>query len=84
VAAFCFGSRFADPTLDKDFVAYVWFDALTNYISFAGYTVGEADSFPYNSNAARPGWTAIKNLLANFSANPRSGRRTALDLKCMR
>src|SRR5205807_4056398 len=22
---------------DKDFVTYVWFDALTNYISFAGY-----------------------------------------------
>ena len=22
---------------DKDFVNYVWFDALTNYISFAGY-----------------------------------------------
>jgi methionyl-tRNA synthetase len=36
---------------DKDFVTYVWFDALTNYISFAGYdpTVGEADSFPYNA-----------------------------------
>jgi methionyl-tRNA synthetase len=34
---------------DKNFVTYVWFDALTNYISFAGYTVGEADSFPYNS-----------------------------------
>jgi len=37
---------------DKDFVTYVWFDALTNYISFAGYTVGEADSFPYNSQSA--------------------------------
>jgi methionyl-tRNA synthetase len=36
---------------DKNFVTYVWFDALTNYISFAGYdpTVGEADSFPYSS-----------------------------------
>jgi methionyl-tRNA synthetase len=36
---------------DKDFVTYVWFDALTNYISFAGYdpTIGEADSFPYNA-----------------------------------
>jgi methionyl-tRNA synthetase len=36
---------------DKDFVTYVWFDALTNYISFAGYdpTVREADSFPYNA-----------------------------------
>ena len=36
---------------DKDFVTYVWFDALTNYISFSGYdpTVGEGDSFPYKS-----------------------------------
>ena len=36
---------------DKDFVTYVWFDALTNYISFAGYdpTVREADNFPYNA-----------------------------------
>jgi methionyl-tRNA synthetase len=25
---------------DKDFVNYVWFDALTNYISFAGYDPG--------------------------------------------
>jgi methionyl-tRNA synthetase len=24
-------------SFDKDFVTYVWFDALTNYISFAGY-----------------------------------------------
>ena len=36
---------------DKDFVTYVWFDALTNYISFSGYdsTAGEADSSLYNS-----------------------------------
>ena len=26
-----------EPPFDKDFVTYVWFDALTNYISFAGY-----------------------------------------------
>ncbi len=26
---------------DKDFVTYVWFDALTNYISFAGYDPAE-------------------------------------------
>jgi len=38
---------------EKDFVTYVWFDALTNYISFAGYdpTVGEADSFPYKAQS---------------------------------
>src|SRR5437867_3606321 len=47
---------------DKDFVTYVWFDALTNYISFAGYTVGEADSFPYNAqpSAFRDKWPALQ------------------------
>ena len=49
---------------DKDFVTYVWFDALTNYISFAGYdpTVGEADSFPYNAQPVefRDKWPALQ------------------------
>ncbi len=49
---------------DKDFVTYVWFDALTNYISFAGYdpTVGEADSFPYNAQSLefRDRWPALQ------------------------
>jgi len=47
---------------DKDFVTYVWFDALTNYISFAGYTVGEADSFLYNSQPStfRDKWPALQ------------------------
>jgi methionyl-tRNA synthetase len=49
---------------DKDFVTYVWFDALTNYISFAGYdpTVGEADSFPYNAQPLefRDKWPALQ------------------------
>jgi methionyl-tRNA synthetase len=49
---------------DKDFVTYVWFDALTNYISFAGYepTVGEADSFPYNAQPLefRDRWPALQ------------------------
>jgi methionyl-tRNA synthetase len=57
---------------DKDFVTYVWFDALTNYISFAGYdpTVGEADSFPYNAQSLefRDKWPALqiigKDILA--------------------
>ncbi len=31
---------------DKDFVTYVWFDALINYISFAGYWKGEE---PHNA-----------------------------------
>ena len=49
---------------DKDFVTYVWFDALTNYISFAGYdpTLGEADSFPYNAQPSnfRDKWPALQ------------------------
>ena len=49
---------------DKDFVTYVWFDALTNYISFSGYnpTVGEADSFPYNAQPLefRDKWPALQ------------------------
>src|SRR5207249_2816511 len=28
---------------DKDFVTYVWFDALTNYISFAGYDPSQSN-----------------------------------------
>jgi len=47
---------------DKDFVTYVWFDALTNYISFAGYTAGEADSLPYNAQPStfRDKWPALQ------------------------
>src|SRR6266513_1336015 len=47
---------------DKDFVTYVWFDALTNYISFAGYTVGGADSFPYSNQPAtfRDKWPPLQ------------------------
>ena len=35
---------------DKDFVTYVWFDALTNYISFAGYdpSLSTINSQPIN------------------------------------
>ncbi len=31
---------------DPDFVTYVWFDALINYISFAGYKAGEKSDLP--------------------------------------
>ncbi len=37
---------------DKDYVTYVWFDALTSYISFIGYDPGEAVSFPYSKQPA--------------------------------
>jgi methionyl-tRNA synthetase len=31
---------------DEEFVTYVWFDALINYISFAGYLAPEGSEFP--------------------------------------
>jgi methionyl-tRNA synthetase len=44
---------------DKDFVNYVWFDALTNYISFAGYdpTLSTFNSQP---STFRDKWPALQ------------------------
>ena len=44
---------------DKDFVTYVWFDALTNYISFAGY---DPSQFTLNSQPStfRDKWPALQ------------------------
>src|SRR5262249_22011449 len=44
---------------DKNFVTYVWFDALTNYISFAGYDPSESaiDSQP---STFRDRWPALQ------------------------
>ncbi|MCP5533740.1 MAG: methionine--tRNA ligase [Akkermansiaceae bacterium] len=39
---------------DPDFVTYVWFDALINYISFAGYRAAEGSELPDFSKL----WTA--------------------------
>ena len=41
---------------DKDFVTYVWFDALTNYISFAGYDP-KADNYEKQPQKFRDRWT---------------------------
>src|SRR5213082_3564465 len=41
---------------DKDFVTYVWFDALTNYISFAGYDP-EIDNYEKQAQEFRDRWT---------------------------
>lgn len=44
---------------DKNFVTYVWFDALTNYISFAGY---DASGSTFNSQPStfRDKWPALQ------------------------
>jgi methionyl-tRNA synthetase len=39
---------------DSDFVTYVWFDALINYVSFAGYQAEAADHLPDFKNL----WTS--------------------------
>jgi methionyl-tRNA synthetase len=41
---------------DKDFVTYVWFDALTNYISFAGYDP-KIDNYAKQPQEFRDLWT---------------------------
>ncbi len=41
---------------DKDFVTYVWFDALTNYISFAGYDP-KIDTYEKQPQELRDRWT---------------------------
>ena len=56
---------------DKDFVTYVWFDALTNYISFAGY---DPSLSTFN---AQPSISAINGLRCKSSAKTFSFLRTA-------
>jgi len=41
---------------DRDFVNYVWFDALTNYISFAGYDP-KADNYEQQPEEFRDRWS---------------------------
>src|SRR5438105_3141342 len=44
---------------DKDFVNYVWFDALTNYISFAGYDP-KIDNYANQPAEFREKWPALQ------------------------
>jgi methionyl-tRNA synthetase len=44
---------------DKDFVNYVWFDALTNYISFAGYDPS-LSTFNSQPSTFRDKWPALQ------------------------
>jgi methionyl-tRNA synthetase len=46
---------------DKDFVTYVWFDALTNYISFAGYDP-KIDKYEKQPPEFRERWPALQIL----------------------
>ena len=46
---------------DKDFVTYVWFDALTNYISFAGYDPS-LSTFNSQPSTFRDKWPALQDI----------------------
>jgi methionyl-tRNA synthetase len=46
---------------DKDFVTYVWFDALTNYISFAGYDPN-IDGYNKQPQEFRDRWPALQDI----------------------
>jgi methionyl-tRNA synthetase len=48
-----------DLPFDKDFVTYVWFDALTNYISFAGYDPS-LSTFDSQPSTFRDKWPALQ------------------------
>src|SRR5437588_1781710 len=47
---------------DKDFVTYVWFDALTNYISFAGYNP-EIKTFKEQPEDFRDRWDLVIQII---------------------
>ena len=65
---------------DKDFVTYVWFDALTNYISFAGYDPNArvvATGLPpveVPASSKAPGTAHRAVATANFDAQPQEFR----------
>jgi methionyl-tRNA synthetase len=44
---------------DKDFVTYVWFDALTNYISFAGYDPSQSN-IKHQTSTFLEKWPALQ------------------------
>jgi methionyl-tRNA synthetase len=65
---------------DKDFVTYVWFDALTNYISFAGYDPNASAVAtglrPVGKDASSdsPGMAHRAVATSNFHAQPQEFR----------
>lgn len=54
---------------DPDYVTYVWFDALINYISFAGYLADEDANFPEFSKL----WPAAAHVIGKDILVPAHG-----------
>jgi methionyl-tRNA synthetase len=57
---------------DKDFVNYVWFDALTNYISFAGYDP-KIDNYERQSQDFRDRWENVLQIIGKDILVPAHG-----------
>ena len=57
---------------DKDFVNYVWFDALTNYISFAGYDP-TIDNYKGQSQEFRDRWENVLQIIGKDILVPAHG-----------
>jgi methionyl-tRNA synthetase len=57
---------------DKHFVTYVWFDALTNYISFAGYDA-KIDNYEKQSQEFRDLWDNVLQIIGKDILVPAHG-----------
>jgi methionyl-tRNA synthetase len=57
---------------DKDFVNYVWFDALTNYISFAGYDP-KIDNYDDQAQDFRNRWENVLQIIGKDILVPAHG-----------
>jgi methionyl-tRNA synthetase len=57
---------------DQDFVTYVWFDALTNYISFAGYN-SEIEAFKDQPEEFRDRWDLVVQVIGKDILIPAHG-----------
>jgi methionyl-tRNA synthetase len=57
---------------DKEFVNYVWFDALTNYISFAGYDP-KIDNYERQSQEFRDRWESVLQIIGKDILVPAHG-----------
>jgi methionyl-tRNA synthetase len=57
---------------DKDFVNYVWFDALTNYISFVGYDPN-IDNYERQSQDFRDRWENVLQIIGKDILVPAHG-----------
>ncbi|HEV3099177.1 MAG TPA: class I tRNA ligase family protein [Candidatus Udaeobacter sp.] len=67
---------------DKNFVTYVWFDALTNYISFAGYDP-KIDNYENQPQDFRDRWENVLQIVGKDILVPAHGIYWLIMLRAM-